>query len=116
MHVGAIGGILLIAFMAFVIVIRKEKRKTREFYKKNGGLTLEKAKVIKLFKKEELKPVLKISNLIGKGGFGEVYKGVVDDILVAVKKPISGNVLENSNLQIKSSSNPKSSTRTLLGS
>ncbi|VAH13397.1 unnamed protein product [Triticum turgidum subsp. durum] len=80
--------------MAFVIVIRKEKRKTREFYKKNGGLTLEKANVIKLFKKEELKPILKSSNLIGKGGFGEVYKGVVDSKLVAVKKPISGNVLE----------------------
>ncbi|XP_048565392.1 wall-associated receptor kinase 2-like [Triticum urartu] len=92
---GAIGGALVIAFTAFVIIIRKEKRKTKEFYEKNGGLTLEKAKVIKLFKKEELKPVLKISNLIGKGGFGEVYKGVVDDILVAVKKPISGNVLEN---------------------
>uniref|UniRef100_A0A8R7NWB4 Protein kinase domain-containing protein n=1 Tax=Triticum urartu TaxID=4572 RepID=A0A8R7NWB4_TRIUA len=91
----AIGGALVIAFTAFVIIIRKEKRKTKEFYEKNGGLTLEKAKVIKLFKKEELKPVLKISNLIGKGGFGEVYKGVVDDILVAVKKPISGNVLEN---------------------
>ncbi|KAM3400213.1 hypothetical protein ACQJBY_005224 [Aegilops geniculata] len=92
--IGATGGILLIAFMAFVIVIRKEKRKTREFYKKNGGLTLEKANVIKLFKKEELKPILKSSNLIGKGGFGEVYKGVVDKKLVAVKKPISGNVLE----------------------
>ncbi|XP_037474462.1 wall-associated receptor kinase 2-like [Triticum dicoccoides] len=93
--IGVIGGTLVIAFVAFIIIIRKEKRKTREFYEKNGGLTLEKAKVIKLFKKDQLKPILKSSNLIGKGGFGEVYKGVVDNILVAVKKPISGNVLEN---------------------
>uniref|UniRef100_A0ACD5TXT2 Uncharacterized protein n=1 Tax=Avena sativa TaxID=4498 RepID=A0ACD5TXT2_AVESA len=93
--IGIIGGVLVIAFMAFIIVIRKERRKTRELYEKNGGLTLEKAKFIKLFKKEELKPILKSGNLIGKGGFGEVYKGVVDKELVAVKKPIRGNVREN---------------------
>ncbi|XP_044955239.1 wall-associated receptor kinase 2-like [Hordeum vulgare subsp. vulgare] len=93
--IGVIGGILAITLVAFVIIIRKEKRKTREFYEKNGGLTLEKAKFIKLFKMEELKPILKSGNLIGKGGFGEVYKGFVDNILVAVKKPIGGNVLEN---------------------
>ena len=81
--------------MAFFIIIRKERRKTREFYEKNGGLTLEKAKVIKLFKKEELKKILKSGNIIGKGGFGEVYKGLVDNEIVAVKKPIRGNVWEN---------------------
>ncbi|KAK1605475.1 hypothetical protein QYE76_029148 [Lolium multiflorum] len=90
-----IGGILVIAFMAFFIIIRKERRKTKEFYEKNGGLTLEKAKVIKLFKKEELKKILKSGNIIGKGGFGEVYKGLVDNELVAVKKPIRSNVLES---------------------
>ncbi|KAF7046294.1 hypothetical protein CFC21_103015 [Triticum aestivum] len=69
--------------------------KMREFYKKNGGPTLEKAHIIKLFKKEELKPILKSNNLIGKGAFGEVYKGLLDNKPVAVKKPINGSVMEN---------------------
>jgi serine/threonine protein kinase len=67
----------------------------KEFYKKNGGPTLEKAKGIKLFKKGDLKPILKSSNLIGKGCFGEVYKGLLDSKLVAIKKPINGSVLES---------------------
>ncbi|KAK1692334.1 hypothetical protein QYE76_009031 [Lolium multiflorum] len=93
--IGIIGGILAIAIMAFIIIIRKERRKIKEFYEKNGGLTLEKAKVIKLFKKEELKKILKSGNIIGKGGFGEVYKGLVDNELVVVKKPIRSNVMES---------------------
>ncbi|KAM0905200.1 hypothetical protein ACQ4PT_017498 [Festuca glaucescens] len=93
--IGITGGILAIAIMTFIIIIRKERRKTKEFYEKNGGLTLEKAKVIKLFKKEELKKILKSGNIIGKGGFGEVYKGLVDNELVAVKKPIRSNVMES---------------------
>uniref|UniRef100_A0A8I6XU51 Protein kinase domain-containing protein n=1 Tax=Hordeum vulgare subsp. vulgare TaxID=112509 RepID=A0A8I6XU51_HORVV len=93
--VGGICGIFSIAAISFLILLRKEKQKTREFYQKNGGLTLEKAKFIKLFKKEDLKPILKSSNLIGKGGFGEVYKGFLDNEEVAVKKPISGTMLEN---------------------
>ncbi|XP_048554897.1 wall-associated receptor kinase 1-like isoform X2 [Triticum urartu] len=92
---GGIGGIFIIAAISFLILLHKEKQKTREFYQKNGGPTLEKAKFIKLFKKEELKPILKSSNFIGKGGFGEVYKGFLDNEEVAVKKPISGTMLEN---------------------
>ncbi|XP_037454070.1 wall-associated receptor kinase 1-like isoform X1 [Triticum dicoccoides] len=92
---GGIGGIFFMAVLSFLILLRKEKRKTREFYEKNGGRTLEEAKFIKLFKKEKLKPILKSSNFIGKGGFGEVYKGILDNEQVAVKKPISGSVLEN---------------------
>lgn len=93
--VGAIGGVFLIALLSVLILLRNEKRKTTEFYAKNGGPTLEKAKIIKIFKKEALHHVLKSSNIIGKGGFGEVYKGIVGDEIVAVKKPISGNILEN---------------------
>ncbi|XBI76711.1 hypothetical protein VPH35_069928 [Triticum aestivum] len=91
----AVGGILLMAVLSFIIVLHKEKMKMREFYKKNGGPTLEKAHIIKLFKKEELKPILKSNNLIGKGAFGEVYKGLLDNKPVAVKKPINGSVMEN---------------------
>ncbi|KAM3389473.1 hypothetical protein ACQJBY_011553 [Aegilops geniculata] len=93
--VGAIGGILLMAVLSFIVIIHKEKKKTEEFYKKNGGPTLEKANGIKLFRKGELMPILKNSNLIGKGCFGEVYKGLLDNKEVAIKKPINGSVLEN---------------------
>ena len=79
----------------FTVILRKEKKKTKEFYKKNGGPVLEKAKGIKIFKKGELKPILKNSNIIGKGGFGEVYKGLLDNKEVAIKKPINGSVREN---------------------
>lgn len=44
--VGAIGGILLMAVLSFLIILHKEKKKTKEFYKKNGGPTLEKANAI----------------------------------------------------------------------
>jgi serine/threonine protein kinase len=84
-----------VAALIFLILLRKEKKKMREFYEKNGGPTLEKAKMIKLLKKEDLKGILKNSNLIGKGGFGVVYKGLLDNKLVAVKRPISGNVRKN---------------------
>jgi serine/threonine protein kinase len=94
-HAGVIGGFVFLAALFFLILLCLEKKKMREFYEKNGGPILEKAKIIKLFKKEELKKILKSKNLIGKGCFGEVYKGLLDNKLVAVKKPRSGNVLEN---------------------
>jgi serine/threonine protein kinase len=81
--------------LSFIVILHKEKKKMKEFYKKNGGPTLEKANVIKLFKKGDLQPILKSSNLIGKGCFGEVYKGLLDNKLVAIKKPINGSVLES---------------------
>uniref|UniRef100_A0A8R7UZW1 Wall-associated receptor kinase 2 n=1 Tax=Triticum urartu TaxID=4572 RepID=A0A8R7UZW1_TRIUA len=114
--VGVIGGILLMVILWFTVIHRKEKKKTKEFYKKNGGPVLEKAKGIKIFKKGELKPILKNNNIIGKGGFGEVYKGLLDNKEVAIKKPINGSVRENEQFANESSSNLKSSTRTLLGS
>ncbi|CAM0958722.1 unnamed protein product [Alopecurus aequalis] len=93
--IGAISGVLFLAFLSFILVLRNEKRKNKEFYKKNGGSTLENAEFIKIYKKDDLKPILKSSNIIGKGGFGEVYKGALDKVLVAVKKPIGGNALQN---------------------
>ncbi|CAL5078776.1 unnamed protein product [Urochloa decumbens] len=88
MVVGVIGGFFVVAALLFLILLRKEKKKMREFYEKNGGPTLEKATVIKLFRKQELKEILKNKNLIRKGYFAEVYKGNLENKLVAVKKPI----------------------------
>ena len=93
--VGTTGCVFVIIVMLFIFLLRKEKKKTREFYEKNGGPTLAKAKIIKLFKKEELMLILKDSNFIGKGNFGAVYKGNLGNEVVAVKKTINGDLLEN---------------------
>jgi serine/threonine protein kinase len=77
--------------MSFLIVLYKDKNKIREFYKKNGGPKLEKANMIKLLKKQDLKPILKSRNFVGKGFFCEVYKGLLDNKQVVVKKPVSGS-------------------------
>uniref|UniRef100_K3XQZ2 Protein kinase domain-containing protein n=1 Tax=Setaria italica TaxID=4555 RepID=K3XQZ2_SETIT len=75
--IGAIGGLFIIAIVIFIILLRKEKQKMKEFFRKNGGPIIEKVNRIKLFKKEELEPILKTSNLIGQGGFA-VKKPKVD--------------------------------------
>ncbi|XP_066380833.1 wall-associated receptor kinase 2-like [Miscanthus floridulus] len=86
---GAIGGLFIIAIVVFIFLLGKEKRKMKEFFRKNGGPLIEKVNKIKLYKKEELEPILKTSNRIGQGGFGEVYMGYIRDEIrpVAVKKP-----------------------------
>ena len=94
MHVGTIGFLLGTAVVVFVVLLLKEKRKMRDFFVKNGGPILQEVKNIKIFKKEELKPILKKSNIIGQGCFGEVYKGHLENQLVAVKKPINIDVAE----------------------
>ncbi|KAM0872124.1 hypothetical protein ACQ4PT_038939 [Festuca glaucescens] len=88
---GTLGGILIIAIMVFIFLLRKEKRKMRDYFEKNGGSTLEKLNNLKLFKKSDIKKIMKSSNIIGKGGFGKVYKGRIsgDNQLVAVKEPIN---------------------------
>ncbi|KAJ1254396.1 hypothetical protein BS78_K071100 [Paspalum vaginatum] len=59
----------------------------KEYFDKNGGPILKEVSNIKIFKKEQLKPFLKSDNIVGKGGFGEVYKGLLDGKQVAIKKP-----------------------------
>ncbi|KAF8659793.1 hypothetical protein HU200_058258 [Digitaria exilis] len=85
---GTIGGLFIIVIVIFFVLLGKEKRKMKEFFRKNGGPIIEKVNKIKLFKKEELEPILKKSNRIGQGGFGEIYMGYLSDEIrpVAVKK------------------------------
>ncbi|CAD6229597.1 unnamed protein product [Miscanthus lutarioriparius] len=73
----------------FASLLAKEKRKMKDYFRKNGGPIIEEVNKIKLFKKKELEQTLKSSNRTGQGGFGEVYKGYLRDETqrVAVKKP-----------------------------
>ncbi|KAF8661161.1 hypothetical protein HU200_057271 [Digitaria exilis] len=84
---GAIGFLLAMEIALFHILLRREKRRMAEYFEKNGGPILKEVNNIKIFKKEELKLILKSHNIIGKGAFGEVYKGLLNDQEVAVKKP-----------------------------
>ncbi|KAF7012826.1 hypothetical protein CFC21_026978 [Triticum aestivum] len=93
--VGAIGCLFVMALVVFFLLLRRQKRKMKQLYMKNGGPALEKANNIKIYRREELKPILKSTNFIGKGCFGEVYKGYLDNRLVAVKKPVEGIVAHN---------------------
>jgi len=86
---GAIGGLFIIAVAVFVSLLVKEKRRMKDYFRKNGGPIIEEVNKIKLFRKKELEQILNTSNCIGQGGFGEVYKGYIRDETqpVAVKKP-----------------------------
>jgi serine/threonine protein kinase len=79
---------------------RKVRRKRAELFRKNGGLLLQqrfsaitshgKDNSAKIFSAEELQTATKSyseSQILGRGGYGTVYKGVLpDDTVVAVKK------------------------------
>jgi serine/threonine protein kinase len=84
------------AVLTSIVLIQKQKKNMRDFFERNGGPTLEKAKTIKIFKKVELRPFITSDNFVGKGNFGEVYKGLLDQTqLVAIKKPINVSVAQN---------------------
>lgn len=100
------------AAITFVIVVvvclwlrkwlreRKENKAKQKFFKRNGGLLLQQrislngessgGSLPKLFSKEELEKATNNFNeirVLGKGGLGTVYKGMLSDgSIVAVKK------------------------------
>jgi serine/threonine protein kinase len=69
-----------------------EKRRLRDRFKKNGGQLLESIK-IEIFRKGELDKITNnYKTIIGKGAFGEVYKGTTSKYRqVAVKRSIAIN-------------------------
>ncbi|KAL4032581.1 hypothetical protein IC575_005660 [Cucumis melo] len=76
----------------------KANHEKNKFFKRNGGLVLEEhlskwespVEMFKIFTHEELKKgtnKFHESAVVGKGGFGTVYKGVLEDgLIVAIKK------------------------------
>ncbi|BAT10330.1 Os10g0326200 [Oryza sativa Japonica Group] len=82
----------LIVGLLFILMMR-QKRRMNEYFRKNGGSVLQKVENIKIFTKDELKKITKNnSEVLGQGGFGKVYKGILEDnTLVAVKASIEVN-------------------------
>lgn len=82
----------LIVGLLFILMMR-QKRRMNEYFRKNGGSILQKVENIKIFTKDELKKITKNnSEVLGQGGFGKVYKGILEDnTLVAMKASIEVN-------------------------
>ncbi|XP_020230764.1 wall-associated receptor kinase-like 8 [Cajanus cajan] len=101
--------ILLIVLWRLYKVVRKKivKKRKERFFKRNGGLLLEQrlssgevnVDKVKLFSLKDLTKAtdhFNVSRVLGKGGQGTVYKGMLTDgKIIAVKKfKLQGNVEE----------------------
>ncbi|KAF6164583.1 hypothetical protein GIB67_017244 [Kingdonia uniflora] len=102
--IGLGGGILLLLFLAFAFWFNGKLKKRRalqrkqEFFKQNGGLLLQQqissgernVEKTKIFVSEELEKATDNFNenrVLGRGGSGTVYKGMLPDgRIVAIKK------------------------------
>jgi serine/threonine protein kinase len=83
--IGAMSLFVIIIFLIFILFKRRRREKN---FIKHGGSVLENQRV-RIFEEEELiKATKNYSDLLGQGGFGSVYKGVLADTTqIAVKKP-----------------------------
>ncbi|KAK1371551.1 Receptor-like serine/threonine-protein kinase [Heracleum sosnowskyi] len=103
--IGGIGGglavmlvILLVSYWGVRQQRRRQSTKLKEnFFKQNGGIMLQQllhkaentAERAKIYTEEELKKATNNydeNNVIGQGGYGTVYKGLLDDTFVAIKR------------------------------
>lgn len=92
----AIGITLGISFLLIAVLstlLKLQRRRTKGFFKKNGGLTLRNVGTLNIFTKEEIKKITKNnSEVLGRGCFGKVYKGILPNgTAVAVKTSIEIN-------------------------
>ncbi|KAF2296648.1 hypothetical protein GH714_000838 [Hevea brasiliensis] len=104
--------VLLVAISLDLLFIRQRRLKElkEKFFQKNGGLILQQKlsmqheipDIFKIFTAEELKEATNNyddSTIVGRGGFGTVYKGILaDNREVAIKK--SMQEVEGSNCQV----------------
>ncbi|RLN17160.1 wall-associated receptor kinase 2-like [Panicum miliaceum] len=86
-------GMLVLVVTLLVTLMVLHKKGMKESFKRNGGSVLQKVENIKIFTKEELNQITKnYSHILGKGGFGKVYKGTLEDnTMIAVKASIKVN-------------------------
>ncbi|XP_076907396.1 wall-associated receptor kinase 5-like [Bidens hawaiensis] len=95
---GVIGAALTIFFVYWRVKQRRKIEVRKDFFKQNGGIMLQEMLFIckdtgnkaKIFTEEELKKAtdnFNDANVIGQGGYGMAYKGILTDkTLVAIKK------------------------------
>ncbi|WVZ62880.1 hypothetical protein U9M48_012572, partial [Paspalum notatum var. saurae] len=88
--VGISSCFFLLAILLLLTLMIYQRRRMNQLFKKNGGSVLQKVDTIKIFTKEELNKITKNnSHILGRGGFGQVYKGTLQDsTIVAVKSSI----------------------------
>ncbi|KAI7980178.1 Wall-associated receptor kinase 2 [Camellia lanceoleosa] len=88
--VAVCGMLIFLAFMIIVAWIECKRRKKHRNFQQNGGSLLKNQKIRIFSEKELVKATENYDNsrLLGRGGSGAVYKGVLaNGSLVAVKKP-----------------------------